>query len=116
MNKFYRILLGSAAAACAVAASSSAHADVYSYTESGGSGLTIANVGGGSVSETMGTLENADGGQFLTAILTWRIPKLIMSNPPERNTRISARGKDWIIREVRSEPWAAEHVVRASQQ
>ena len=45
MSKFYRILWGSAAAVCAVAASSSAFADVYSYTESGGSGLTIANVG-----------------------------------------------------------------------
>ena len=45
MSKLYRILWGSAAAVCAVAASSSAYADVYTYTESGGSGLTTFGVG-----------------------------------------------------------------------
>lgn len=45
MSTFYRIAWRSAAAICAVAASSSAYADVYSYTESGGTGLSIADVG-----------------------------------------------------------------------
>jgi len=45
VSKLYRILLRSAAAFCAVAASSNAYADVYTYTENGGEGLTIANVG-----------------------------------------------------------------------
>ncbi len=45
MSNLYRMLWVGAAAACAFAAGSNAYADVYSYTESGSPGLTIANVG-----------------------------------------------------------------------
>lgn len=53
MTNLSRTLWASAAAICALAAASNAHADVYQYTETGGPGLTIANVG---VAPGQGTL------------------------------------------------------------
>ncbi len=68
----------------------------------------------GAVAVGYGTIENQEGGQSATEVLTWRMDRQHRACPA-RLSKIIARGSTWIIREVRDEPRQAEWEVKATK-
>lgn len=66
------------------------------------------------VSVRAGSVENQDGGQRSTSVLTVRILKSVLEAAPESRGKIGYDGKTWIIDTVAGrESWSTEHVITA---
>jgi hypothetical protein len=66
------------------------------------------------VSVRAGSVENQDGGQRSTSVLTARILKSVLETAPPVRSKIGYDDKTWIIDTVAgAESWSQEHVITA---